>query len=225
MGARPECYGKDLGTAVRSTEGSAPGNASLCVTANPGKLSAKSDHVTAGKSLGAGQKGTLRLEADVFIPVAGSGQVGPELDLQNTRQVSPGAFTSSTIAVQYMANPDDPNFGNWGVWSDVQPGVAGWKYPSGLTYKLTPGVWYHVKVIGNVESNRYSDLIISTQDASVSEPQKFFDLSSHPILSTPSQASEESLWVGVVAENRWSDCGAAAPTEYRVCYDNLTIRR
>lgn len=228
VGTRPECYGQNLGSATRSTEVAAVGSASLCVSANPGKLSALSDHVVAQRRIfSVGQKGTLRLEADVYIPPNPelSGQVGPELRAQNTRRASSDSFTVSTLAVQYMANPGDANYGNWGLWRDSEPGIAGWKYPSGLTYKLTPGVWYHVKLIGNFDSNRYSDLIISTQDPSAAVPLKGFDLSAHPILAEPSKAPAEALEIGVAAENQGNSCGATAPTEYRVCYDNIMLRR
>lgn len=228
VGPRPECYGTALGSAARSTEVAAGGSTSLCVSANPGKVSILSDHVVAQRRIvDAGQPGTLRLEADVVIPPEPdlNGQVGPELRVQNTRRASSDSFTVSTFAVQYLANPAEANYGNWALWSDSEPGIAGWKVPAGLTYKLTPGVWYHIRLIGNFDSHRYSDLIISTQDPSAAVPLKAFDLSAHPILAEPSKATEEALSVGVAAENQSNSCGATAATEYRVCYDNVMVRR
>lgn len=226
VASRPECAGKGMGSVSRSTEVTAFAGASLCVVANPGKLSALGSHVTAEKQIAdTGYKGTIRLEADVIIPPGGDGQVGPELRLHNQRQVSPGTFAISTLAVRYVANPHDPDFGQWGVWSDSQPGVAGWTVPSALAYELKPGVLYHIRLIGNFDSNRYSDLIITTQDSSIPDRQKAFDLSEHAIPVEPAQASQEGVWVGLAAESQDNGCGVGAPTEYRVCYDNLMVRR
>ena len=221
--SRPECYGKGTGTVARSSDVATSGAFSLCVTANPGKTSALSDHVTARRqAASAGHPGTLRLEADVYIPTdAGlSGQAGPELIVHNTRQAATGSFVTSTIGIRYVANAHGPDFGNWNLWGDSQTGQPGWKSVPELNYELTPGVWYHIKLIVNFDSHRYSDLIVTTPGSA-----KYFDLSSHLIPSETAKTNEESLWVSIGAENQWNECGATASTEYRVCYDNVMIRR
>jgi hypothetical protein len=219
----PSCYVAGAGEVVQSTDVAAAGATSLRVTANKGKTASKSNHVIGQKRLfSTGQSGTFRLETDAYIPtdVASTGQTGPELSLQNTRQVGTSQFTTSTAGIQYIANADDTNAGRWGIWTEISPGVATWRYSPTIAKPLAADTWYHITLVANFDSNRYANLTISDGQTSTT-----FDLSGYRIAAEPNKFTEEAFWVTAEAENMSNNCGAAAATEYRVYYDNVVIRR
>jgi len=219
----PSCYTSGIGNVACVTAAAAAGTRSLQVSANPGATISKSNHVIAQQHLlSTGLSGIVRYDADVYIPsaTATTGQTGPELSMQNTRQVSSGQFTTSTAGIQYAANSADPNGGRWGVWAQVSPGVAAWQFSSTRAFPLSPDTLYHLTMVANFDTNRYESLAIAGGGSTTT-----FALGGVPIAAEPNKFTEEAFWITAEAENRWSNCGSAAATEYRLYYDNLVVRR
>ena len=214
------CYGDGIGSVERSTDVAHRGEHSLLVWANVA-LSDRSNHLLANlKRYERGQNGifTYVLWAYIDASTGGTGQTGPEFSLQNTREVLPGQFRTSTAGVQYRANPFLPELYRWAIWTEVAGNTAGWREV--MTQRLTPGEWYRLTLEVDYSANRYISLDIDGPDADPSA----LDLSPYSIVPEE-KFTEEAFWLTLEAENLWSNCGADGPFEYRVYYDDVTLHR
>jgi hypothetical protein len=212
------CYGTGLGSVTQSTEQAHDGTGSLRVFANQANT-VKSNHVLAQQHLStSGVAGRYRYEVWAMVdPQAGDGvhegQTGPELSLQNTRQVGQAFFTT-TGGIQYIENKFSGQ-GVWNVWSDRGSGTPTW---TGVKNQvLTPGVWYKLTLELDYDINRYIGLDVAGGSVSF-----HLDLSSFTI-AQESKFSEEALWATLESENTFSGC--TIPFEYRVYYDQVTLQR
>jgi hypothetical protein len=150
------CYGANIGEVTRSPDVAFAGANSLRVWANQA-LSAKSNHVIANKKIAnVGQTGRFRYELYAFIApeTANHGEVGPEFSMQNTRELAPGQFRTSTVGIQYRANSYSPLYRSWAVWAEVSPGQANWQTFT-TTNAPTPGEWYFMAVEADYTTNQY----------------------------------------------------------------------
>ena len=151
------CYGSGIGEVARSTDIAFEGSNSLRVWANKA-LSSKSNHVIAQKRVSSsGQTGRFRYQLYAYIApttATSGGETGPEFSIQNTREISPGQFRTSTAGIQYRANPFSPLYRSWAVWAEVAPGQAAWQTFT-TTNALLPGQWYFMAVEADYTTNRY----------------------------------------------------------------------
>lgn len=216
VGGNP-CYGDGIGQVVRSGDAARSGRYGLRVWANRAN-SLKSNHVMANNKLSNfGQTGIYRYELYAYIaPETGSaGQVGPEFSVQNTRQVSPGAFRTFSAGIQYIANPYLPR--DWNIWTEDAPGQASW-HPF-MTQALQPGQWYALALEVDFNANRYVRFWLRGKGVDLS-----MDLSAYRI-APEVKFTEEAFWISLEAENLWNNCGTAGAFQYKVCYDQVRLHR
>lgn len=212
------CYDNGIGNVVRSTDIAYSGFYSLKVWANQSR-STKSNHVIASRKYSnQGQKGNWRYQIHVYISPAtvNSGQTGPEFSMQNTRQVAPSIFRTTTAGVQYIANPYS-GYGDWNVWREQSPGVAGWS--TFTTQVITHSVWYTLTLETDYTNNVYKSFSIEGGGINLSS-----DLSSYRI-AQETKFTEDAFVITLEDENLWNNCGAAGVYDYIVYYDKLSLER
>lgn len=171
----------------------------------------------------AGQTGRLRYELSAYIApeTYSGGQTGPEFSLQNTCEVLPGQFRTSTAGVQYIASPyinANPAKRNWAIWAEVAPGQAAWQ-PLLETDALRPGEWYSLQVEADYTANRYVRFSIHGPGIHLSR-----DLSDYRIAQEP-KFSEQAFWLTLEGENLYNNYGTAGTFTYKMYYDDVTLRR
>jgi hypothetical protein len=212
------CYGTGIGSVAQTTEQAHSGSGSLRVWANQAG-SLESDHVIAQQHLStSGVSGRYRYDVWSLVdPAAGDGlhegQTGPEISLQNTRQVG-ATFATTTGGVQYVANKWSGQ-GTWNVWTDTGSGAAGWV--SFATQTLSPGVWYELALDVDYDANRYVSLAVTGGSVSLR-----VDLSSRVIVPE-SKFTQTALWATLEGENAWSTC--SQDFQYRTYYDDVRVER
>ena len=211
------CYGSGIGSVARSMDVAYEGSYSLLVWANQA-LSTKSNHVIGYKKYSdTGQTGILRYQIHAYIAPSteNSGETGPEFSMQNTRQVAPNEFRTSTAGIQYMANSSSPEADNWKVWREVAPGIADWH--TFMNQPITAGVWYTLTLEANYINNRYNSF--SIQGGGLDQ---MVDLSPYNI-AAENKFTEEAFVITLESENRWNNCGTAGVYEYKVYYDQVSL--
>ncbi len=214
------CYGANIAEVTRSTDVAFAGTNSLRVWGNKA-LSAKSNHVIANKKVAnVGQTGRFRYELYAFIAAetANHGEVGPEFSMQNTRELAPGQFRTSTVGIQYRANAYSPLYRSWAVWAEVSPGQANWQTFT-ITTAPTPGAWYFMAVEADYTTNQYVRFWLQGPDIDLS-----LDLSAYHI-APEVKFNEQAFWLTLESENIYNNCGSAGNYEYKVYYDDIVLRR
>jgi hypothetical protein len=211
------CYGSGIGSVARSMDVAYEGSYSLSVWANQTR-STKSNHLIGYKKYSdLGQMGILRYEIHSYIAptTANSGETGPEFSMQNTRQIAPGEFRTSTAGIQYVANSSSSEADNWKVWREVTPGVAGWH--TFMNQPLQAGVWYTLTVEADYNNNYYQSFSIQGGGLNLST-----DLSTYRI-AEEGKFNEQAFVITLESENRWNNCGTAGVYDYQVYYDQVTL--
>jgi hypothetical protein len=204
---------------AQTSEQAHSGAGALRVWANQAG-SPESDHVIAQQHVStSGVSGRYRYDVWSLVdPSAGDGlhegQTGPEMSLQNTRQVG-SVFETTTGGVQYVANKWSGQ-GTWNVWTDTGSGTAGWV--SFATQPLAPGVWYELTLDVDYDANRYVSLAVAGGSVSM-----HVDLSSRVIVRE-SKFTEQAFWATLEGENAWSNCGQQE-FQYRTYYDDVRLER
>jgi hypothetical protein len=219
VGGSP-CYGAGIGEAARSTNAVFKGSYSLRVWANKASTS-KSNHVIAQKQISSsGQTGRFRYQLYAYRApeTATSGEVGPELSMQNTREISPGEFRTSTAGIQYRANPFSPLYRSWAVWAEVAPGKADWQTFM-TTDVLPPEQWYFMAVEADYTTNRYVRFWLQGHGIDLSR-----DLSAYSIAHEV-KFNEQAFWLTLESENLFNNCGTAGNLDYKIYYDDIILRR
>jgi hypothetical protein len=155
VGNDTNCYAAGIGQVVRSTDVASAGSYSLKVWAN--KVGdTYNNHVIGQKLLyGRGQNGVWKYSVQAYIPIAtiNTGQTGPEISMQNTRN-----HLTATAGIQYQSNPyirDDAGVSvdAWAVWAQTAPGQAAW-----LPFASQPvqaSHWYTLTLIADYNANAY----------------------------------------------------------------------
>jgi len=218
------CYGDNIGEVIRSTDVPFKGAYSLRVWANKAQ-STKSNHVIGQNKISeTGHTGKWRYSVRAYIPENNSatgtaGETGPEISMQNTREISPGEFRTTTAGIQYQANPFSTE-GNWAIWSEQSPGVAGWQVFT--TQRLVPGTWYKIVLKADFVINKYIRLIISGGKGA-DRINLSIDLSEYQI-AQEEKFSEEAFWLTLESENLFNNCGTAGVFDYKVYYDNVRLK-
>ncbi|MEK7524479.1 MAG: hypothetical protein AAB588_05640 [Patescibacteria group bacterium] len=213
------CYGSSVAEISRLADVAFEGLTSFRLWANKGR-STKSNHVIAqNKILPTGQNGIWKHEVRTYIPEVfhESGETGPELSIQNTRQISAGVFKTATAGIQYRANKYSPQAYTWGVWKELDSGGAAWH--TFLTQKLEPGIWYTLTLEFDYNLNVYRSF--SIQGGNINQN---VDLSPFHI-ALESKFNEEAFWITLEAENLWNNCGDAGVFDYQVYFDNIQITK
>ena len=139
--------------------------------------------------------------------------------MQNTREITPGEFRTTTAGIQYQANPFSTE-GNWAIWTEQSPGVAGWEVFT--TQQLTPGTWYKIILKADFVINKYIRLIIRGGKGAA-KINLSIDLSGYQI-AQEEKFSEEAFWLTLECENLFNNCGAAGVFDYQVYYDNVRLK-
>jgi hypothetical protein len=205
---------------ARSTAVALDGSHSLGVWANKA-LSDKSNHVIAQKQLAStGQNGRFRYEVSALIApeTATWGEAGPELSLQNTRELAPGQFRTATVGVQYRANPWSPLYRSWAVWAEVAPGQANWVTFTTTTAPI-PGEWYAIAVEADYTTNQYLGFWLQGPGIDLA-----LDLSGYQI-AQEEKFTEQAFWLTLESENIYNNCGTAGNFAYQVYYDAIALHR
>lgn len=215
----PACYVAGTGKVSRSRVVSQRGDFSLLVHANKQQTS-KSNHVLANKRLANhGRRGRWAYSTSAYIAseTAGTGQVGPEFSMQNTRFVGT-QFLTTIAGVQYRANPflSPPEKNSIAIWVETIPGRAQWLQVANEI--LQPATWYRFCVEADFDQNRYVQL--SLRGGGI---DRQIDLSEHRI-AEETRWSEEAFWLTLEAQNLWS-CQSSGVYEYKVFYDNVCLWR
>lgn len=214
------CYGSDIGEVVRSTEVAFEGTYSLRVWANQA-LSSKSNHVIAQKKAStSGQTGRFRYQLYAFIApeTASTGETGPELSMQNTREIALNEFRTSTAGIQYRANPWSQDYKSWAIWAEAPSGEAGWQVFL-RDNPLGAGEWYYIAVEADFTNNRYVRFWLRGPGVHLS-----LDLSSYRI-AQEAKFTEQAFWLTLESENLFNNCGIAGAYHYKVYYDEIILRR
>lgn len=217
------CYGEDAGEVARSTDIVFNGSYSLRVWANKA-LSTRSNHVIGQKMISnTGKTGKFRYSFYAYIPAndpetGTSGETGPEFSMQNTREITPGVFRTATAGIQYQANPFPPE-GNWAIWAEQAPGVAGWQIFT--TQKLQTGVWYYMAVEADYVTNKYVRFWLRGGKGK-DRIKLSIDLSAIPI-ALEDKFSEQAFWLTLESENLFNNCGNGA-FDYKVYYDHVKLK-
>ena len=210
------CYGAGIGQVAPSTDVARFGARSLLVWANASG-SLRSNHLIANHRLNTtGLSGKVRLQTYAYIDPASAltSQTGPEFSMQNTREVGPGVFRTTTAGIQYIANPYVPR--DWQIWVEQSPGVAGWVRFH--TQALTPGVWYSFVLVADFDANRYVELLIDGPDVT-----EAFDLSAYTI-AQEAKFNEAAFWITLEGENLWNNCGTAGAFSSKIYYDRVVVK-
>jgi hypothetical protein len=219
VGGNP-CYGTGIGEVARSTDVAFSGAYSLRVWANKAG-SLKSNHVIGQKQVfSTGQTGRLFYSVQAYIApeTANSGETGPEFSMQNTRQIAPGQFRTTTAGIQYRANRFSPLYATWAVWAEVAPGVANWVTFT-QTAPLVAGAWYSMIVEADYTTNQYVRFAIFGPGVQLVQ-----DLSSYHI-AQEAKFNQEAFWLTLEDENLFNNCGTAGSFNYKVYYDNAVLGR
>ena len=215
------CYGAGIGEVARTTDVDFEGSYSLRVWANKA-LSPKSNHVIGQKQISTtGLNGRFRYQLYAFIApeTANTGQTGPEFSMQNTRQVSPGQYRTTTAGIQYRANPfDTANYGSWAIWAEgLTPGVAGWQVFRTNTL-LQAGEWYYMAIEADYSTNRYVRFWVRGPGVHLS-----LDVSGYRI-AQETKFTQEAFWLTLESENLFNNCGTAGNFQYKVYYDDVKLK-
>lgn len=193
------CYGSGVGSVARSTDVAYQGTHSLLVWANQA-FSTKSNHLIGYKNYpNADQTDIWRYQVHAYIAAgtANSGQTGPEFSLQNTRQTAPDQFKTSTAGIQYLANPFSSDVGNWQVWREVTPGIAGWH--TFMNQPIVAGKWYTLTLEADYIANRYNTFSIQGDGL-----DQTIDLSAYDI-AAEDKFTEEAFVITLESENLWNN--------------------
>lgn len=213
------CYGSGVGSVARSVDVAYEGLHSLLVWANQAS-STKSNHLIGYKNYpNDNQTDIWRYQVHAFIApgTANSGQTGPEFSLQNTRQIAPGQFRTSTAGIQYIANPFSSEKDNWQVWREAAPGIAGWH--TFMEQPITAGEWYTLTLEADYIDNHY--VTFSIRGGGLNQ---LIDLSAYNI-AAEDKFKEEAFVITLESENLWNTCGAAGAYDYKVYYDQVSLMR
>ena len=208
------------GEVIPSNDYAIIGAQSLRVWANKEK-GFKSNHIIGQKRIStSGQHGTWMYSLHFFIEPEGTehvGETGPEFSMQNTRQIEPGVFRTTTAGIQYIANPASDQFGLLQIWTEQAPGEANWSALSNIEFE--PGKWYFVSLEVDYDANKYVSLRIRDENTDllvedltlikIAEEEKF---------------NEEAFWITLESENQFTGCEQQEIVrDYKVYYDNVTV--
>ena len=213
------CFGTGIGSISRIDDVSYEGAYSFLVWANSSR-SLFSNHLIAYKKVvDNGQMGKWLYSVNAYIDptTSDTGQTGPEFMMQNTRETSPGEYETYKAAVQYIANPYDPNYQKWFVRAEMNDGGEQWI--EFAYHPITAGNWQTLYLIADLSTNRYIEFSIDELGLTTT-----FDLSPHEIAVTE-KFSEESFVITLEAENLWNNCGTAGTYDYRVYYDDIHVEK
>ena len=206
------CYTTNAGQVVQQ-------NGAMRITANAAGTYL-SNHVIAQHKVNfTGTWGRMTYRIDFYIDADGLNnltfpQTGPEVSVQNTRQIN-SSFITNTVGIQYVANPWDRK---WNVWTEISPGVAGWVQFQGPT--LVPRSWYSLTLKANFNTNTYTSAMLCRGGSCQLLPIGGLDIADEL------KWSESALWLTAEAENLWqSQCGGAGaqPLSATVLYDNVNF--
>lgn len=212
------------------------GATALRLFANPLDLPDFSNHILAQQRLlTEGQTGLWRFTAFVYADPRKQGddpdsmphtlpftQTGPEMSLQNTRQVAPGEWRTFTAGIQYVGNKWVPK--KWNVWTIDGPGPrpdsdhAHWANLPSLPALDQLG-WYELTLDVDYWSNRYIALGITWPSGATT----FHDLSSVPIAAEV-KFSDSAFWATLEGQNLYS-CGAGKAWDAKFYYDDVTVQQ
>lgn len=213
------CYGKGLGQIKRGVEVAKSGQYSLRVWSNQAH-SENSNHVIAAyKVVDQAKQGILSLETDVFISPKTyyTGQTGPEISVQVTREIQPNVFRTFTAGLQYQSNTHLSPTSNWAIWTQTHlPEKADWTQVA--TQGLYGGQWYHIVLEFDLNRNQYRHFSVTGQDIKLSK-----SLDQYPIIPE-NKFNQPSTWVSLESESRWNNCGQAGIFEHQVYYDNVQFK-
>ncbi|MCB0163045.1 MAG: hypothetical protein KDI79_02390 [Anaerolineae bacterium] len=213
------CYGSGVGRVARSVDVAYESSHSLLVWANQAS-STKSNHLIGYKNYpNTHQTDIWRYQVHAYIDPAteNSGQTGPEFSLQNTRQIAPDQFRTSTAGIQYIANPFSSDKDNWQVWREAAPGVAGWH--TFMEQPITAGEWYTLTLEADFIDNHY--VTFSIQGGGLNQ---LIELSAYNI-AAEDKFTEEAFVITLESENLWNNCGVAGAYNYKVYYDQVSLMR
>lgn len=215
------CYGTGVGEVARIAAAKRAGGFGLSVWSNKAQ-SLLSNHVIGQKRISpppADGLFTYSFYARIDGTLAANGQTGPEFSLQNTRERSPGVFRTATAGLQFLPNPwAGPK---WQIWTEAAAGsgVAQWQDLPGLP-ALSANVWYQFILTVNYSTNRYGVLQIKQGKTTVGNK----DLSA-TVIADETKFTEAGFWMSLESENLWNNCGTVGMQQFRVSYDDLSLKR
>ena len=211
------CYGLG-GLVVPSPEVAHRGSQSLKVHANPAKSPLANHLIAYNMVSGSAASGPARYQAWVYQEPARPGSVGetgPEVSVQSTKSVG-NAFITSIAGVQYLANPADTDkYQMWNLWQQID-NIADWQPLVKLP--IERATWYLLTIEANFTTNKYTRF--SLKGGSVDTT---IDLSSFTLGSQDKKFTNEATVLTLEAENASNNCGAAAPTDFAMFYDDVAF--
>lgn len=146
-------------------------------------------------------------------------QTGPEISVQNTREVAGPNFLTNTMGVQYVANPWSPP--HWNAWKEVSPGVGQWVQMTDECV-LNPNTWYTLELTADMEAKIYTGFTVTDETGLVVYDFDAF-INGQPIASED-KWEEAALWITCEAENLFlSDHSVSTPTRGHVLYDDVDL--
>ncbi len=149
---------------------------------------------------------------------AATGETGPEFSMQNTREITPGQFRTATAGIQFRTNPYSPVYNTWAIWAEVSPGQADWQTFL-TTDALQPGKWYTIILEADYTTNQYRRFWLRGPGIHLAQ-----DLSAYTI-AQEAKFSEQAFWLTLESENLYNNCGTAGNFQYKVYYDDVTLRQ
>ena len=188
---------------------------------------AYSNHIIAQKRLNnTGTDGTFTYTCKVMIAADPNNnysfpQTGPEISVQNTRQVAGPNWLTCTMGVQYVANPWGPP--HWNAWKETAPGVAAWVQMD-TSPVLHPNRWYELELVADMQAKTYTSFKVT--DVSGATPIEY-DLT--PLIVNQPIAEEDkwpeaALWITCEAENLFNgDHSVSTPYINTVYYDDVDL--
>lgn len=210
------------GTPLRSTAFAHSGTASGLVFANAAAVAGRRNHVNWYKRIfPLGQNGRWRYAAYAYIPAGGSGQTGPELSVQNTRQPSPGVYRTSTAAVQYVANASELGSPYLQIWRQTSPGNAAWiPFEPPVMVVVPTGTWIKFTLDVDYDVDQYVALSIRTVDGTLNLSLPVAGVS----IAAENKGFDSEAFVATIEAQNLDACNAGAVHQYRVAYDDVSLQ-
>lgn len=184
-----------------------------------------SNHVSAQDRLNdTGADGTFTYSARAMILANPSDnltfpETGPEISVQNTREVAGPNFLTCTMGVQYVANPWGPP--NWRAWKEVSPGVGQWVFMSS-DLVLVPNRWYSLKLTADMQAKTYKGFTVTDEVTNIIYDFQLL-IDGQPIASED-KWEEAALWATLETENLYqSNRETALPLQGRMRYADVNL--
>lgn len=245
------CYGEGISELVQLRRARFAGKYGMGLYANRNKTM-YSNHVIAGLKVSenAGLTGRWLYKAYAYIPAnqMRRTQTGPEISIQNTRQVAGGGTVTSIGGVQYIPNPWVST--KWLIWAEVGgtgSGQAAWIPMPQQLPELAGDTWYELKMVVDLDKGRYGHLRLA-EVRSQQERKAAAEMDGPNTANTTKYVGTDRQWkvnnveiriadevrgfepacvITLEGENLYNNCGSAevGPVRSQIYYDKVQLKR